>query len=48
MRDDGRDHPYAPLRSFLDMLHSAMIAAANYMYFVSHFGEEDVTDRVFW
>ncbi|KAI0660701.1 hypothetical protein C8Q70DRAFT_932925 [Cubamyces menziesii] len=33
---------------FLDMLHSAMIAAANYMYFVSHFGEEDVTDRVFW
>ncbi|KAI9057749.1 hypothetical protein FKP32DRAFT_1597969 [Trametes sanguinea] len=33
---------------FLDLLHSAMIAAANYMYFVSHFGEDDVTDRVFW
>ena len=25
-----------------------MIAAASYMYFVSHFGEMDVTDRVFW
>ncbi|KAI0640035.1 hypothetical protein C8Q77DRAFT_103279 [Trametes polyzona] len=33
---------------FLDLLHSAMIAAANYMYFVSHFGQEDVTDYVFW
>ncbi|KAI0368832.1 hypothetical protein BV20DRAFT_426062 [Pilatotrama ljubarskyi] len=33
---------------FLDLLHSAMIAAANYMYFVNHFGEEDVTDHVFW
>ena len=34
--------------SILDMLHSAMIAAASYTYFVSHFGEMDVTDRVFW
>ncbi|KAI0720074.1 hypothetical protein C8T65DRAFT_24565 [Cerioporus squamosus] len=33
---------------FLDMLHSSMIAAASYMYFVSHFGEMDVTDQVFW
>ncbi|EIW64122.1 uncharacterized protein TRAVEDRAFT_41537 [Trametes versicolor FP-101664 SS1] len=32
----------------LDFLHSIMIAAANYMYFVSHFGEDDVTDQVFW
>ncbi|KAI0778797.1 hypothetical protein BD413DRAFT_609365 [Trametes elegans] len=32
----------------LDLLHSAMIAAANYMYLVSNFGEEDVTDHVFW
>ncbi|KAI0354577.1 hypothetical protein OH77DRAFT_468694 [Trametes cingulata] len=33
---------------FLDLLHSVMIAAANYMYFVNHFGEDDVTDHVFW
>ncbi|RDX51161.1 hypothetical protein OH76DRAFT_354316 [Lentinus brumalis] len=32
----------------LDLLHSAMIAAASYMYFVNHFGEMDVTDQVFW
>ncbi len=34
--------------SILDLLHSAMIAAASYMYFVNHFGEMDVTDQVFW
>ncbi|KAI0373514.1 hypothetical protein BV20DRAFT_1049916 [Pilatotrama ljubarskyi] len=34
--------------SVLDLLHSAMIAAANYMYFVSNFGDAEITDRVFW
>ncbi|EIW62566.1 uncharacterized protein TRAVEDRAFT_33992 [Trametes versicolor FP-101664 SS1] len=29
-------------------LHSVMIAAANYMYFVDNFGNTEITDRVFW
>ncbi|KAL1945721.1 hypothetical protein VTO73DRAFT_1723 [Trametes versicolor] len=32
----------------LDFLHSVMIAAANYMYFVDNFGNTEITDRVFW
>ncbi|KAI0328383.1 hypothetical protein GY45DRAFT_1338172 [Cubamyces sp. BRFM 1775] len=32
----------------LDLLHSVMIAAANYMYFVNNFGTGDITDHVFW
>ncbi|KAI0824037.1 hypothetical protein BC628DRAFT_1420465 [Trametes gibbosa] len=32
----------------LDFLHSTMIAVGNYMYFVDHFGEASITDRVFW
>ncbi|OJT15917.1 hypothetical protein TRAPUB_14199, partial [Trametes pubescens] len=30
----------------LDVLHSAMIATANYMYFVDNFGNTEITDRV--
>ncbi|KAI0768815.1 hypothetical protein BD413DRAFT_614302 [Trametes elegans] len=32
----------------LDLLHSIMIAAANYMYCVDNFGQRDITDHVFW
>ncbi|RPD54052.1 hypothetical protein L227DRAFT_512303 [Lentinus tigrinus ALCF2SS1-6] len=31
----------------LDLLHTFMVATANYMYFVSNFGESDVTDNAF-
>ncbi|RPD78565.1 hypothetical protein L226DRAFT_457558 [Lentinus tigrinus ALCF2SS1-7] len=31
----------------LDLLHTIMVATANYMYFVSNFGESDVTDNAF-
>ncbi|KAI9059145.1 hypothetical protein FKP32DRAFT_1580453 [Trametes sanguinea] len=34
-----------PRISLLDLLHSAMIAVANYMYFVSNFGRGDITDH---
>ncbi|KAH9851398.1 hypothetical protein C2E23DRAFT_886575 [Lenzites betulinus] len=32
----------------LDFLHSCMIAVGNYMYLVDHFGDGEITDRVFW
>ena len=34
--------------SFLDLLHTIMIVVANYSYFVSNFGDMNVTDRAFW
>ncbi|KAI0779880.1 hypothetical protein C8Q74DRAFT_722519 [Fomes fomentarius] len=32
----------------LDFLHTTMVITACYMYFVDHFGEQDVTDQAFW
>ena len=34
--------------SFLDLIHTAMILVANYLYFVDSFGVENITDRAFW
>ena len=36
------------LGSILDLLHTIMVATANYMYFVSNFGDNGVTDHAFW
>ena len=36
------------LSSFLDLIHTAMILVANYLYFVDSFGVENITDRAFW
>ncbi|KAI0666640.1 hypothetical protein C8Q78DRAFT_440094 [Trametes maxima] len=48
----GRDGLSAKLKVggvfLLDLLHSAMVATSNYMYCVSNFGQEDITDHVFW
>ncbi|KAI0633820.1 hypothetical protein C8Q77DRAFT_1218072 [Trametes polyzona] len=43
-----RDQWSTKVQVILDFLHSVMIAAANYMYFVTNFGNSDITDRVFW
>ncbi|TFK84127.1 hypothetical protein K466DRAFT_602278 [Polyporus arcularius HHB13444] len=34
--------------AILDLLHTAMVATANYMYFVNNFGDGKVTDNAFW
>ncbi|KAI0732117.1 hypothetical protein C8Q72DRAFT_903021 [Fomitopsis betulina] len=36
------------LVSFLDVLHTCMVWVANWQYFVSHFGDSNITDHVFW
>ena len=32
----------------LDLLHTAMLWTADYMYFVAGFGNMNITDHVFW